>query len=115
MQTLADLQTAVSSVEPRGRGRRFPSELKSAIVAYITDARSRGVTVAKLEADLGVSWNTMARWSTSGKQRKLGRPKAVPVRVLATAKPPAAATLVSPTGWRIEGVSLEQLRRLVNG
>jgi transposase-like protein len=115
MQTLESLQSAIATVEPRGRGRRFPAELKAAVVVYIADARARGVTVAKLEADLGVSWNTMARWSKPRTRRKPGPPKAVPVRVVSAPKPPTAATLVSPTGWRIEGLSLEQLRRLVNG
>lgn len=111
MQTLTDLQAALSSVAPRGRGRRFPPELKSAVVAYVGEARARGVTTARLESDLGVSWTTLARWRNPAKLRKSERPKAIRIRV--AAPEPAEPTLVSPSGWRVEGLTFEQLRVLV--
>jgi hypothetical protein len=113
MQSLTDLQAAIAAVQPRGRGRRFSPELKLEAVSYIVAARKRGVTTAQLEADLGVTWNTLGRWLKPKVGAKRGQPKAVPVRIVPAPTELAAPSLFSPSGWRVEGLTFEQLRVLV--
>ena len=110
MQDLKSLRAAIARIPKAGRGRRFPAPLKSSIVEYVIAARRRGVRTAQLEAELSISWETLRRWS---QQR---RPPIAPVavEVVADELRSGAVHLVSPTGWRIEGLNLDDVRSLVN-
>lgn len=79
------------------RGRCIRPELRARATAWVSARRAEGVRVAELAAKLGVSEGTVLRWSN-------GAVKAiVPVRVVPDA---AAVSVVSPSGFRIEGLSL---------
>ena len=108
MTDLDLLRSRIASLGQSGRGRRYPADLRDDIVAAVRVARSKGTTAAELEQALGVPWNTMSRWVTAvGMARVI-----VPVHVRPVER--RSPTLVSPTGWRIEGLTLEELRLLLN-
>lgn len=107
MQSLTTLRSAIDEIPANGRSRRFPAPLKAAVARYVIDARRRGVRTAQLESDLSISWETLRRWTRDA------RPP-TPVAVHVTPDPaPAGVALVSPSGWRIEGLSLDDVRALV--
>jgi hypothetical protein len=56
MKSLEEIRIAVDGIATRGRGRRFPPELKASIIVYVRDARRRGVPTAQLESNLNISW-----------------------------------------------------------
>jgi hypothetical protein len=100
------LRARIEALQVTGRGRRYPEELKRDLLGYVARVRLRGVTVHQLEGALGVSWHTLARW----RRRTPHAPKLLPVRVHeASAAATGQPVLVSPSGWRVEGLSLEQL------
>ena len=113
MKTLEDLRLAIDSIDARGRSRRFSPELKADVIAYVRAARGRGVPTARLEADLNVSWNTLARWTQSRGPvgRHADRPRPIPVVVAGPSRP--SISLVSPAGWRVDGLTFEQVAALV--
>lgn len=98
----------------------FPEALRAFAVRYVEHVRKTGGTMAQAAEKLGVSEPTLYAW---GKGKPAGRPRAlvaqksaalVPVRV--SEGRGAAATsieglqqvaLVTPGGWRVEGLTLE--------
>lgn len=107
MQSLKSLRAAIAEIPAGGRGRRFPRPLKAAIVRYVVDARARGVRTSQLESELSISWESLRRWTVEAQPVARVSVRVVPDHA------PRGATLVSPTGWRIEGLSLDEVRALV--
>jgi hypothetical protein len=87
------------------RGRCVPAELKSRASAWIAARRGEGRKVAALAAELGIAAGTVLRWS-EGSARVL-----VPVRVVPDAD--ERVSVVSPCGFRIEGLSLTDAVRIL--
>jgi hypothetical protein len=73
---------------------------------WIAERRSQGRTVAELADELGVAAATILRGSEGG-VRAL-----VPVRAVADPAP-AAVSVVSPSGFRIEGLTLADAVRVL--
>ncbi len=104
----------------------FPEALRAFAVRYVEHVRKRGGTMAQASQKLGVSEPTLYAWA---KGKPAGRPRAkaeqqrtalVAVRV-GEAKAAAGAgleglqqlTLVSPGGWRVEGLTLQAAAELL--
>jgi hypothetical protein len=81
------------------RGRCVPPELKVRVSAWIRARRAAGRSVAEVAADLGIAAGTVLRWSNAA-VRAIVPVHVVPDTTLAT------VAVVSPTGFRIEGLSL---------
>ena len=105
---LDPLAARVAELPRSGRGRRYPAGLRHEIVTAATDARALGVSVARIQEHLGVSWNTITRW-----QRSMSSPSLLPVLVRDTAPPPSVPVVISPSGWRGEGRTLADVRTLL--
>lgn len=95
-------------VVPRGRNTQpYPPELRERVVRYAQSRVAAGDPSSSIARGLGLRPETLRRW--------LGEPepvRAVPVVVEA----PAVAqrvVVVSPTGWRIEGLSTRDAWALV--
>jgi hypothetical protein len=88
------------------RGRCVPPGLRARATAWITEQRGEGRTVAELASELGVAAGTILRWS-NGAVRAI-----VPVRVVPD-EPAAPVAVVSPLGFRIEGLSLADAVRVL--
>jgi hypothetical protein len=88
------------------RGRCVAPELKARARAWIAEQRARGRRVADIAAELGVAPGTVHRWSEGGVRA------IVPVRVVPD-EAPSVVAIVSPSGFRIEGIALADAVRVL--
>jgi hypothetical protein len=90
-----------------------PPTLRAAIAAYARDERVAGTSCGAIAERLGVSAESIRRWAVTAPGCD-GRGELVPVQVVAEAAP--TLTVWSPTGYRVDGLSVgeaaELLRRL---
>src|SRR3712207_1175470 len=103
----------------RGGSGPFPEPPRAFAVRYLAYALEMGDTVKAVVERLGVSAPTLEAWrrgQTPGSKARGSEPKAAPLvpvvvnRRKEDAAPRAAATfaVVSPQGWRVEGLGLEE-------
>jgi transposase len=89
------------------RGRCVPPELRARAAAWLRARRAEGRSVVELAAELGVAAGTVLRWSNEGVRA------IVPVKVVPDMSPTAQVAVVSPSGFRIEGITLEDAVRVL--
>jgi transposase-like protein len=89
-----------------GTRLRYSRELRREAVAYVQRTRRSGGTLERAASELGVSMTSLSRWSSEPKAA-LRR-----IEVLEPAET-SALSLVTPRGYRVEGLSEERLLRLV--
>jgi hypothetical protein len=104
------LQRAVRALGPRHRGARVPPALRVAIATYARDERAAGASCDAIAERLGVSAESIRRWSLSVPARD-GGDALVPVHVVAEAA--ATVTVWSPTGYRVDGLSVSEVAELL--
>ena len=98
------LRAAIASHHPE-RGKPYDAELKERIISHVTSRRAAGSSLASLALELGMSTETLRVWSAA---RSRKRPQAmIPVQVVAE-RPERGATVVSASGYRIEGLTLDE-------
>ena len=91
-----------------GRGKRYPRELRERVIAYARRQREAGASWESIKAELGQRFDTVRRWC-----QEPGAPRAlVPVRVVAP-KPTRVVSVVSPTGFRVDGLTLMEAAALL--
>ncbi len=100
------MRVLAAAVEQR-QGFRYTEELRERLTAYARDARGRGANWHQLGKELGVSSKTLHRWVG----RSGGPARFVAVRPTATKG--TGLALVSPAGWRIEGLSVSDVATLL--
>ncbi len=99
----------------RQAGRfRYTEEMKRQILACVAEEVERGTSKTRAIKTLGVGWDSYHRWAEA-----LGASSAfASVRVQAAVVERAERreiVLVSPTGWRVEGLRMEDVARLLGG
>ena len=112
--------------EGRAKGSGpFPEPLRAFAVRYLAQALEKGETLKSVVERLGVSEPTLQAWrrgQTPGSKKTQGsEPRAAPlmpvvVRPPKAHAPPSVATtfaVVSPQGWRVEGLGLEEAAQLL--
>jgi hypothetical protein len=100
-RTTEKLRRELDGVKGR-RGPCFPRDLKARTAAWIAERRAAGATVAELAAALGLASGTVLRWSAPTTQRSRAL---VPVEIVAEPIAASSMSVVSPSGFRIEGLS----------
>lgn len=129
MELEKELEQFCQEAQRLKAGRRsgslpFPEALRAFAVRYAEHTVAAGGTVTDAAQKLGVSGPTLYEWRKgrpSGHRRPKPAEKSaalVPVRI--SARPAAAAdtevqqvALVSPSGWRVEGLSAESAAQLL--
>ena len=108
---LRELRRQLDAI-PRGRGRRIPLELRARVTAWVAKRRERGDGWSELVRKTGVSMLTLQRWSTPPSNRpvKLRR-----VEVTEPAQVERTIVLVSPTGLRLEGLTIADVIAILRG
>ena len=106
---VSELRRRVHALGLRHRGARVPPTLRAAIAAYARDERTAGASCGAIAERLGVSAESIRRWARPGPARD-GR-GLVPVHVVAEAA--ATITVWSPTGYRVDGLSVEEAAELL--
>ncbi|WP_229908328.1 transposase, partial [Comamonas sp. JC664] len=98
----------------------FPEALRAFAVRYSEHTVAAGGTVTDAAQKLGVSGPTLYEWRKGRPRPKPIEKSAALVPVRVSQRPAAAAgaavqqvVLVSPGGWRIEGLSVESAAQLL--
>ena len=90
------------------RGRQYPTELRSEIVEYVNQELGRGGTLAAASDAVGVAKGTLYRWLETA------APRLRPVRIApALMRAAGRFTLVSPQGYRVEGLDIDSAAALL--
>jgi len=107
-----EIRREVERLTKRGRGSRYPSELKERLLAYTVERRRAGITLEAIGAEVGVSWRTLSRWSSEARrtQRKFRRVEVVTPQA---AIPRSLVVVHGPCGTRIEGLDLDGVADLL--
>ena len=95
----------------KGRGKRYPAELRTRVVAWAVRQRAGGASWEEIKRGLGQEFDTVRRWCV-GSKAPMSR-ALVAVRVMPE---PAAARLlsvVSPSGFRVDGLSPSEAAALL--
>jgi transposase-like protein len=99
------LRQQIIALHRKGRptGRRYPLELRAAVVSYALEEASRGASVYSMAGSLGLTEPTLRSWL-----RK--RPRRLRTVTVQEGAPPARPwCLVTAQGHRVEGLSREDL------
>lgn len=109
----AELEMIREAVAKRTRRTAaLSTELREAVTTYVRREREKGVTLEELAASIGLSMNTLARAARNGGARPAG-PALVPVRLKSEAARRGGPIVVTPTGYRVEGLSLSEAAELL--
>jgi hypothetical protein len=98
---------AVASLGQRGQTTRVPDEIRRAVLLYARLARRQGTSWKQIAEEVGVSASALSRWHAAQPPRekpKLRRVEVVPQK----ASPGSAVSVVTRTGFRIEGLRVAE-------
>jgi len=103
----------------------FPEPLRAFAVRYLAQAQEKGETLKSVVERLGVSEPTLQAWrrgqTPGSKKTRSSEPRTQPLLPVVVRPPkahaasPVATTfaVVSPEGWRVEGLGLEEAAQLM--
>jgi len=106
-----------SRLEALSRGRapqgvRYPAELRTEVVELARAAPGAGMRAGALAKQLGLPPGTITRWSRHVPRQRLRRIRIAPT-LPSVMSSPVAPVLVTPQGWRIEGLDVATLLRVL--
>jgi transposase-like protein len=107
-QEVAALRRELGRVA-RGRGTRYPTELRERVVAWALAQRRAGASWRKIKRELGQKFDTIRQWCRGSE----GSRALLPVRVVAERAPERRVSVVSPSGFRVEALSLMEAAALL--
>lgn len=101
---------AVRGLGRRGRTQRIPGAVRERVVAYVRVARAHGVSWRRIARSVGLSTSGVQRFAQARPARR--QASLVPVVVQAPLEEGpamgAGLSLLTPSGHRLEWLSLEQ-------
>ncbi len=103
------LRRELDRIGGRRRGLCFPKELKQRASEWIVRQRAAGLSAVEIAEELGLSPGTVLRWSAGSKATRA----LVPVRIVGERSPDRMVSVVSPLGFRIEGLSIAEAAALL--
>ena len=107
-----DLGRRVKALGRRTRGARIPDKLRAEVIRYAMERRQHGDGVRKVAQALGVSPESVRRWTTpntTGRTRAL-----VPIVVRDDDDAPTGLlTLTAPGGYRVGGLTVASAAALL--
>ena len=104
----ARIRGLVRAAGPRGRGARLPDEVRRELIAFAHGRRPDGVGVHRIAAVTGVSPESIRRWTRDEPGSTARELVAVEVRAEVTPAQIGTLSVCSPSGYRIDGLTLEQ-------
>lgn len=109
MQDQTEALRAALEKSRAGRKRwRCPAGLRSEVVTYAQSRRGSGVGVRLIAVELGLSASGLSRWL-----KREGRFRSVRVAQAESVAVSAGLVLVTPQGYRLEGLSTSQALHLL--
>jgi len=104
----ADVCAALAALGKRGRTTRIPDDVRVMAVRYARQQRRRNVPWRTIASELGVSASAMQRWARRRERPRARRPATiVPVQVREERLEERGLAVVTRSGVRVEGLSLE--------
>lgn len=118
-----EARRALRECGTRGRTTRVPEKARRAVVTYVAAARAEARAWRQICEDVGLSESVLRRWMAEADDGD-ERVALVPVKVIADSRVGADdarqrsrcgsdITLLTPGGYRIEGLGVEQLATLL--
>ncbi len=99
----ASLRREISKV-PRGPGLWFPQSLRDRVVEWALARReSTGESWETIGLELGIAGESVRRWCARSDK---AAPRMRRVEIVSDDRAEPAVSIVSPTGYRVEGLSL---------
>ena len=112
---LAELHRALVDLGPKRPGRRIPARLKSRILSVVRGRQANGESQRGLAEALGLSGETLRRWLTAPSAVEDRAPvRPLPVSVMPLPSPAVSLALVTPTGYRVEGLTVASAVELLS-
>jgi transposase-like protein len=102
----------LAAVPRRGRGFRYPEELKDLALDYAQMRRKQGASWAQVANELAVPPTTLERWVKPAPERVAL--ELVPVVTTLSARPERELYLLTPQGHRLMGLSVETAAELLH-
>ncbi len=117
-QELRELRRELAGLE-RGPGKYYPDELRTRIAAWARRRIARGESVSGSALALALDRRTLSTWlqrrgGDAGREREQVEPTGtalVPVEIVEALPAPTTITLVSPSGYRLEGLTVDDAVR----
>ena len=106
------LRRELESVTSR-QGACFPGDLKERATRWIVEQRASGVTAAELATTLGLAAGTVLRWSRGVHAGPTRSRALVPVVVVPDPVMARTVDVVSPSGFRVEDLSIAEAAALL--
>ncbi len=104
----AEVCAALAALGKRGRTTRIPDDVCAMVVRYARQQRRRGVPWRAIASELGLSASAMQRWAKRHQRPRARRAAAiVPVKLREERLEERGLAVVTPSGVRVEGLSLE--------
>ena len=97
------MRAAVAALGRRGRTTRIPEAVRTQVLAYTRRQRAAGHSWARIAHAVGLSVGSLKNWSRTPPAARTLVPVAV---ATAPEVPTAALVVVSPGGYRVEGLDL---------
>jgi hypothetical protein len=115
-EEIATFRARVAALKRGHRGTPYPADVRKTAVRLAAALRAGGLGPYAVGRKLGIRAETLSSWSEEETGSGFVSVFVHPERVgsAAAAPPPASEiVVVSPSGWRIEGIGLSELERLV--
>jgi hypothetical protein len=102
-----DLRDLLAPHRGSARGYKYPVAVRRRVGTYVRDARKQGESLTVLSQRLEMPEVTLGRWSDVAPTGAAIKPVTVLPLAASAAPAPCPQTLcvVSPSGWKIEGLS----------
>ena len=109
--TLEEFQEAsrAKTVEPGKRPKPYSAEQRAFALEYASQEMTKGKPKSAILKVLGISYTTLAAWQSPGGKGKRGF-RRVAVK---TVREGGGVTLVTPTGYRVECLSVDDVAKLL--
>ena len=103
-ERLQAARAALAGLGPRGRTTRIPAGVRARVLAYTRRQRAAGASWQTVASAVGVSASALKNWS----RLALPARRLVPVVVSPAGTEPSSSVLaiVSPAGYRVEGLDV---------
>jgi len=97
-----------------GRSRwQCPRGLRSEVVELVASRREGGEGLATVAADLGLSDSSLSRWIAAERSGSGANGRLREIRVAEPGPRPVGLSLVTPRGYRVEGLDTDSVLRLL--
>ena len=94
-----------------GVGQRYPADLRAVAVAVAEDRREEPLT--RVAAELGISTVSLQRWLEQGEPVRFRPVQVEPGIAEVLGTPARGLALITPRGYRVEGLEAVQLVSLL--